>query len=97
VKRGPVAATWQEIASSVRTESVAIIGLGNWIDQWTVVVDASPRQLTLLDGDGMAALTRDRCTSGRNGKLHCRLELRAVLLVRPIGRLVRGGELVLLF
>jgi len=96
-KRGPFAETWQQIARSVGTESVAIIGLGNWIDHWTVVVDASPRQLTLLDSDGMAALTRDRCTPQRNGKLHYRLELRAVLVVRRIGRLVPVGEQVLLF
>ena len=86
-RRDPLAKVWQRLERQIGPGAVAIVGLGKASDHWTVAVEASPRQLTLLDSDGMSTLRRERCLPRRDGRAHYRLELRWVLVVRRVPRL----------
>jgi len=83
-RRDPLAKVWLRLERKVGEAAVAIVGLSQASDHWTVAVEATPRQLTLLDSDGMALLRRDRCRPRRNSGAHYDLQLRWVLVMRRL-------------
>ena len=86
------AAVWRQLERHIGPGTVAIIGLGEQLEHWTVAVAASGRQLTLLDSDGMATVRRDRCVPRLDGGPHYDLQLRYVLVLRRLRRELPMGE-----
>ena len=94
-RRDSLAKVWQRLERQIGPGAVAIVGLGKASDHWTVAVEASPRQLTLLDSDGMSILRRERCLPRRAGGVHYDLQLRWVLVMRRLRPLPPVGEVLI--
>jgi hypothetical protein len=56
---------WNEMQNFLEMQNRAIlIGLGGIHDHWTVVKSISPKQIKLIDSDGLKQLNRVSCTTG---------------------------------